>query len=43
MQVIENEIMGGYQRDADKPGNDIYSTKLHKISKVRAFFDFDNP
>ena len=43
MQVIENEIMDGYQREEDSPGNDIYSLRLVPLNLVNEFFNFDDP
>jgi len=42
MQVLENEVMDGYQRDEDSPGNDIYSLRLIELEKVNPFFNFDD-
>ena len=43
MQVLENEIMDGYQREEDSPGNDIYSLRLVPLNLVNEFFNFDDP
>lgn len=43
MQVIENEITDGYQKEEDTPGNDEYSLYLIELDKVSIFFNFEDP